>query len=120
MVTATDKMSEFEADICAGRLKRGMSFNQRVWAMVARIPRGKVASYSQVAAALGSRGCRAVGGALNRNPYAPAVPCHRVVGKRGDIVGFACGVERKRELLEEEGVCFKGSRVDMERFQTTL
>jgi methylated-DNA-[protein]-cysteine S-methyltransferase len=72
-----------EQQIKAGRIVPGMTFNQKVWAITARIPRGKVAIYADVASALGSRGYRAVGNALNRNPYAPQVPCHRVVGSDG-------------------------------------
>jgi methylated-DNA-[protein]-cysteine S-methyltransferase len=63
-----------EQHIKAGRIVPGMTFNQKVWAITARIPRGKVAIYADVASALGSRGKRAGGNALNRNPYAPQVP----------------------------------------------
>jgi methylated-DNA-[protein]-cysteine S-methyltransferase len=76
-------------EICAGRLRPGMTFNERVWALTAQVPAGKVVTYADVAAALGSKGYRAVGNALNRNPYAPAVPCHRVVGSDGRLTGFA-------------------------------
>ena len=61
-------------------------------------------TYAWIAQALGSKGYRAVGNALNRNPYAPAVPCHRVVGSNGSLTGFAGGLEKKRRLLTEEGV----------------
>src|SRR5918997_349547 len=102
----------FEQDIKSGRLKPGMNFNQKVWALCARIPAGRVATYGQIAKALGSPGAgRAVGNALNRNPYAPAVPCHRVVGSTGALTGFAGGLEKKRELLCGEGVSLAKSRV---------
>ena len=103
----------FEQDIKAGRIVPGMSFNQRVWALTARIPAGKVATYGQVAKAMGTKGYRAVGNALNRNPYAPAVPCHRVVGSNGSLTGFATGVDKKRRLLAGEGVRCRNGRVDV-------
>jgi len=99
--------------ILAGRILPAMSFSQRVWALVARIPQGRVATYGQVARRLGSRGCRAVGMALNRNPYAPRVPCHRVVGAGGELRGFAGGLDKKRRLLLGEGVKLRGDRVDL-------
>ena len=103
----------FERDIKAGKVLPGMSFNEKVWAMTARIPAGKVTTYAAIARALGSQGYRAVGNALNRNPYAPAVPCHRVVGSDGSLTGFAGGVEKKQRLLTEEGVPFRKGRVDV-------
>lgn len=94
-----------EKQIVAGRIVDGMSFNQKVWAVCARIPRGKVTTYGDIAMALGSpRAGRAVGNALNKNPYAPAVPCHRVVGSNGSLTGFAGGLDKKRKLLSDEGV----------------
>src|SRR5690242_20622337 len=102
-----------EKFIKSGQLKPSMTFNQKVWAITARIPRGKVMTYGGVARALGSNGYRAVGNALNRNPYAPAVPCHRVVGSDGSLTGFAARIAKKRKLLEQEGIPFSGSKVDL-------
>ena len=103
-----------ESKIKAGRIVAGMSFNERVWALTARIPRGEVRTYADIAHALKTRGYRAVGNALNRNPYAPAVPCHRVVGAGGALTGFATGIDKKRRLLEAEGIRFRGDKVDPE------
>jgi O-6-methylguanine DNA methyltransferase len=102
-----------EQAIFAGRLVDGMTFNQRVWAVCARIPAGRVATYADLARALGSTGYRAVGNAMNRNPYAPRVPCHRVVGSDGSLTGFAGGLEKKRRMLEDEGVRLIDRRVDL-------
>ena len=102
-----------ERDIKAGRIVPGMTFNQKVWAMTARIPRGKVTTYRDIAQKLKSNGYRAVGNALNKNPYAPAVPCHRVVGSDGGLTGFAGGLAKKRKLLENEGIPFAGQKVDL-------
>ena len=94
-----------------------MSFPQKVWAITARIPRGKVVTYADVARSLKSTGYRAVGQALHRNPYAPGVPCHRVVGSDGKLTGFAHGLPKKRKMLEEEGVAFNGPRVDLTQYR---
>ena len=105
----------FESDIRAGRLRPGMTFNQRVWALTARIPAGAVVTYGDIAAALGSKGCRAVGNALNKNPYAPGVPCHRVVGSDGRLTGFAGGLPKKEQMLAAEGVRVTGGRAELRR-----
>ena len=104
-----------ENAIRAGKIVDGMSFNQKVWAMTARVPAGKVTTYAQIARALGTKGYRAVGNALNRNPYAPAVPCHRVVGSDGSLTGFASGIEKKRQILKREGVEFDGEKVKLDQ-----
>jgi methylated-DNA-[protein]-cysteine S-methyltransferase len=100
--------------IKAGKLHPKMNFNQKVWALTTRIPRGKVTTYGEIARKLGGNAARAVGNALNRNPYAPQVPCHRVVGSNGDLTGFAGGIPKKRRMLTDEGVAMKGSRVDLD------
>jgi methylated-DNA-[protein]-cysteine S-methyltransferase len=102
-----------ERQIKSGQLSRAMSFNQRVWAMTARVPKGRVVTYGDVARALGTKAYRAVGNALNRNPYAPTVPCHRVVGADGSLTGFGGGLELKLKLLREEGVPFTNGKVDL-------
>ena len=80
---------------------RGTVFQQRVWAELLRIPRGKTVTYGTLAEKLGSH-ARAVGGAVGRNPISIMIPCHRVVGKDGSLTGYAGGVERKKELLRME------------------
>ena len=81
------------------------TFAEQVWALTKRIPKGKVATYGQLARALKKpRACRAVGNALNKNPYAPIVPCHRVIRSDGSIGGFAMGANKKIALLTKEGV----------------
>jgi methylated-DNA-[protein]-cysteine S-methyltransferase len=104
-------INDFESDIRAGRVRPDMSFNQKVWAMTARIPQGKLTTYGEIAKALGSKGSRAVGNALNKNPYAPGVPCHRVVGANGNLTGFAGGLDKKRELLRREGIACENGKV---------
>lgn len=113
----------YEQDILAGRIVEGMSFNQRVWALTARIPKGQVVTYADLAAAVGGagfRGYRAIGNAMNRNPYAPRVPCHRVVGSDGRLTGFAGGLDKKRQMLQAEGVTIASHRVDLKRYRCSL
>ena len=80
-------------------------FEKRVLRVVSGIPRGKTRTYKWVARRCGYPGAsRAVGNALHKNPYAPIVPCHRIVKSDGSIGGYAKGVAAKRELLRREGV----------------
>jgi len=81
------------------------------------VPAGKVTTYGEIARRLRSHGARAVGNALNRNPYAPAVPCHRVVGSTGKLTGFAGGLPKKAKMLREEGVAVDAGkeRVDLKK-----
>src|SRR5688500_9582804 len=102
-----------EREIKSGRLSKAMSFNQKVWAMCARVPAGQVTTYADIARALGTKAYRAVGNALNRNPYAPHVPCHRVVGSDGSLTGFAGGLELKQQLLRDEGVAIRNARASL-------
>jgi methylated-DNA-[protein]-cysteine S-methyltransferase len=82
-------------------------FAKSVYRVVARIPAGQVRSYKWVAKRIGRPGaCRAVGNALNANPFAPEVPCHRVVRSDGSLGGFARGAGAKRRLLRREGIDF--------------
>jgi methylated-DNA-[protein]-cysteine S-methyltransferase len=100
-----------DQSILTGRITNDMTFSEKVWAITARIPKGKVTTYKHIAQCLGSTGYRAVGMAMNRNPYAPAVPCHRVVGSDGSLVGFAQGTDKKRRMLADEGVPMRKGRV---------
>lgn len=82
---------------------RGTVFQEAVWTALQRIPYGETRSYGQLAAALGKPGAaRAVGMANNRNPVAIIVPCHRVIGADGSLVGYAGGTDIKKRLLEIE------------------
>ena len=82
----------------------GTPFQRRVWDALLRIPYGQTRSYRQIAEAVGSpRGFRAVGMANNRNPIAVFIPCHRVIGADGKMVGYGGGVDIKIALLQREG-----------------
>ena len=92
------------------------SLAEKIYAAVRLIPRGKVASYSQIAALMGNRNLRRyVGNALHKNPSCSRTPCHRVVNAKGFCSGsFAFGGSGiQREKLEEEGVVFTNGHVDL-------
>lgn len=89
---------------------RGSDFERRVWAALRHIPYGETRSYGDIAKAVGDpSAARAVGIANNRNPVAVIVPCHRVIGADGKLVGYGGGLQRKRHLLSLE------ARVTIER-----
>ncbi len=104
-----------ESTIKAGRIVAGMSFEEKVWALCARVPAGRVTTYAEIARKLEGRAYRAVGRALGRNPYSPQVPCHRVVGSDGRLTGFAGGLPEKERLLAAEGVVVSRGRVDLSK-----
>ena len=83
---------------------RGTPFQQRVWAELRAIPFGQTISYVELARRVGdAKAVRAVGAANGRNPIPLVVPCHRVIGANGALVGFGGGLDRKRWLLRHEG-----------------
>lgn len=82
---------------------KGEAFQRRVWAQLRRIPYGETRTYGRLAAELGDRHlAQAVGYANGHNPISIVVPCHRVIGSDGSLVGYAGGLERKRFLLDLE------------------
>lgn len=83
---------------------RGTTFQVKVWRQLLMIPYGKLHTYGELALALGNpRATRAVGQAAGHNPLPILVPCHRLIGKAGDMVGFAGGISTKARLLRLEG-----------------
>lgn len=97
LVEAPSAASDLPLDI------RGTTFQRRVWRALREIPAGSTASYSEIAARIGSPGsARAVAQACAANALAVAIPCHRVVREDGGLSGYRWGVDRKRELLERE------------------
>ncbi|MGW6446235.1 methylated-DNA--[protein]-cysteine S-methyltransferase [Lentzea sp. NPDC055074] len=90
---------EFDLDLAP----RGSAFERSVWKLLTAIPYGETRTYGQLAAELGDpAGAQAVGNANGWNPISIIVPCHRVVGARGSLTGYAGGLTRKRFLLELE------------------
>jgi methylated-DNA-[protein]-cysteine S-methyltransferase len=88
-----------------------MNFNEKVYKICKKIPKGRVSTYKEIARALNTKAYRAVGNALNKNPYAPTVPCHRVVSSDGKIGGFASGQKNKIKLLKKEGIKIKNKKI---------
>ncbi len=88
-------------------------FQRRVWEALRLIPEGRVTSYGEIAKYLGTKAVRAVGTAVGKNPYAPQVPCHRVVRTDGRIGRYSGegGVARKIALLNKEGVHVREGRI---------
>lgn len=94
------ELTEFDLPLSA---RGGSQFERAVWERLKQIPYGEMHTYGEVAKAVGDPGAaRAVGVACNRNPIAVIVPCHRVVGAGGKMVGFGGGIPLKRHLLELE------------------
>jgi methylated-DNA-[protein]-cysteine S-methyltransferase len=84
---------------------QGTAFQRRVWDALTEIPYGQTSSYGELARRIGNPGAaRAVGLANNRNPVSIVVPCHRVIGADGSLIGYGGGLERKRWLLAHEGL----------------
>ena len=85
-------------------LLKGTDFQKQVWQALLKIPFGETRSYKQIAEAIGNpKAVRAVGMANNKNPLLIVVPCHRVIGANGKLVGYAVGLDKKEYLLRLEG-----------------
>ena len=81
----------------------GTDFQQRVWQALRQIPYGHLVSYRDIAVAIGNpKACRAVGGANGKNPIPIVIPCHRVIGSQGQLVGYGEGLDIKRQLIDLE------------------
>lgn len=91
------------------------AFKTKIYALAKQIPKGKVATYGQLAKMAGSPGAsRAVGMCMSTNKTPETVPCHRVVASNGKLTGYAFGgVKKKQEILEKEGIKFIGDKVDL-------
>jgi len=89
---------------------KGTDLEKRVWQEVAKIPKGRVITYKELAKKVGRpRAVRAVANAVGKNPFAPTIPCHRVVRSDGGLGGYSGkgGVKAKVSLLKKEGVVLK-------------
>ncbi len=93
-----------------------MNFNDKYYAMLKKVPRGKVVTYKQIAKKLNSKGYRAVGNAMNKNTNRKEVKCHRVVKSDGTIGGYAFGTKNKIKILEKEGVKIVKGKVDLKKY----
>jgi len=94
-------------------------FQKRVYELCKKVPKGRVTTYKAIAKKMGTKAYRAVGNALNKNPFGilncsgkNAVPCHRVVAINGKLHGFARGLRKKAELLKKEGIKIKNNKIE--------
>lgn len=92
---------------------QGTEFQEKVWKALCTIPYGETRSYGQIAKQIGNaKASRAVGMANNKNPIMIIIPCHRVIGANGKLVGYGGGLELKKKLLEIEKVIRKAGITD--------
>lgn len=102
-----------------------MTFAEKVYEQLKKVPKGKVTTYKKLAESLQTKAFRAVGSALKNNPYAPEVPCHRVVKSDGRVGGFMGKmggeeVARKIVMLRNEGVEVLGGKVDLGKYEVSV
>ena len=95
-----------------------LTYSEKIYATLKRVPKGKVTTYKILANKLGTKAYRAVGQAMRCNPYAPIVPCHRVVSSDGSIGGFQGSknpngkeIKNKINLLHKEGIIIKNKKI---------
>ncbi len=91
-------------------------FYESCYSLLKKVPKGKVTTYKEIAKALNSKAYRAVGNAMHNNPYAPVVPCHRVVNSNGNVGGFFSGTKRKIKMLKSEGVEIVNNKIDLKKY----
>jgi methylated-DNA-[protein]-cysteine S-methyltransferase len=103
-----------------GGPKMKKSFNEKCYSILRKVPKGKVTTYKALAHKLNTKAYRAVGNAMNKNPYAPEVPCHRVINANGELGGFSSGIKNKIKMLKSEGVEIENNRIDLKKFNHNL
>lgn len=103
--------------MCNDSSVRLSTFQKKLYARLQQVPAGKVVTYQDLAQAIGCKAYRAVGTAMNKNPFAPDVPCHRVIKTNGEVGEYAYGRAAKIDLLLAEGVEIQNSKIDLTRFR---
>lgn len=93
-----------------------MNFTEKVYKKLRKVPKGKVITYKELAHSVNSKAYRAIGAAMNKNPYAPKVPCHRVINSNGNVGKFATGTANKIKMLKREGIIIKKGKIDLKKF----
>ena len=93
-----------------------LSFGEKCYRLSAKVPKGKVTTYKEIAKAMGTKAYRAVGNAMKKNPYAPKIPCHRVIKTNGNIGGFVSGIGNKIRLLKSEGVEIINNKINLNKY----
>lgn len=93
-------------------MNQNLNFNEKCYALLKQIPKGKVTTYKEMARAMGTNAWRAVGTAMAKNDNLITIPCHRVVRSDGVIGHYALGADKKVELLNSEGVDISNGKVN--------
>jgi methylated-DNA-[protein]-cysteine S-methyltransferase len=93
------------------------NFNELCYKILKKVPKGKITTYKAIAKKLETKAYRAVGNAMNKNPYAPKVPCHIVINSNGKIGGFRKGIKNKIRLLKKEGIEIKNNKIDLKKYE---
>ncbi|MGV8142341.1 MAG: MGMT family protein [Candidatus Pacearchaeota archaeon] len=93
------------------------TFNERCYELLRQVPKGKVTTYKSLAEAMKTKAYRAVGNAMNKNPYAPEVPCHRVINSNGNLGGYAFGLPKKIKMLKTDGIEINNNKINLERYE---
>lgn len=93
-----------------------MNFQDKILAITRTIPKGKITTYKHIAHALHTRAYRLVGICLARNPQLVKTPCHRVINSDGRIGGYAGLPEKKKALLESEGIIIENGKIDLKKY----
>ncbi len=97
----TDKRTQLKKIL--KEIKKYPKFYQKVWLACLKIPKGQTRTYKWIAKKIKyPNAYRAVGNALSKNPFAPTIPCHRIIRKNGDIGGYSGGIKKKQKLLKKE------------------
>ncbi|MHA1270997.1 MAG: MGMT family protein [Candidatus Helarchaeota archaeon] len=110
-------IDDYGSNIMNLNLSKFSNFEKKVYEITQRIPEGKVSTYGQIARIIGNiKYARAVGNALNKNPYFITIPCHRVVKSNGEVGGFAKGTEVKVKLLKKENIKITNNRIDLSKY----
>lgn len=93
------------------------NFKESCYKNLKKVPKGKVITYKILAESLNTKAYRAVGTAMKNNPYAPNVPCHRVIKSNGEVGEFVNGKKEKIRLLKSEGVEITQGKVNLKKYQ---
>ena len=93
-----------------------LTFNQKCYEILKKVPRGRITTYKAIAKKLDTRAYRAVGNAMNKNLDIIKIPCHRVINSTGSLGGYSKGLKKKILLLKKEGVEIKNNKIDLKKF----
>ena len=94
-----------------------MTFSEKIYNLLKKVPKGRVTTYKALASLLNTKAYRAVGSALNRNPHAPQVRCHRVINSNGYVGDYALGKKAKINLLKSEGIEITNNKINLKKYE---